>query len=75
MSDETDEAGNLAPTMTQAELTEIGKAESWETHLGQEYGVDIFAFRLKGQRKDTPKLVGPRARDLGEWCNRLMQLR
>jgi hypothetical protein len=30
MSDETDEAGNLAPTMTQAELTEIGKAESWE---------------------------------------------
>jgi hypothetical protein len=30
MSDETDEAGNLAPTMTQAELTEIGKAESWQ---------------------------------------------
>jgi hypothetical protein len=64
-------------TMTQAELTEIAKAESWEDvqHLGQEYGVDVFAYRLKGQRKDTAKLVGPRARDLGEWCRRLMRLR
>jgi hypothetical protein len=60
MSDETDEA-------RQAGLTEIAKAESWENvqHLGQEYGIDKSA-----QRPTVPKLVGPRARDLGEWCGR-----
>jgi hypothetical protein len=56
--------------MTDEQLAEIAEAEGWEDvmYLGQENGVDVFTYRLRGQPKNTDKLVGPRMRDLQAWC-------